>query len=90
LAGNSNVNNKEISENNSKKSRDNVKGIPSGTSVTVRSMPKSVSSSHQVRNWREIQIQVSRNWREIQIQAATVLQHCLFQIHSNPRMVPLP
>ena len=45
LAGNSNVNNKEISENNSKKSRDNVKGIPSGTSVTVRSMPKSVSSS---------------------------------------------
>ena len=48
LAGNSNVNNKEISENNSKKSRDNVKGIPSGTSVTVRSMPKSDKRNYYI------------------------------------------
>jgi nicotinamide mononucleotide adenylyltransferase len=36
-----------VKESGSTKKRDNVKGIPSGTSVTVRSLPKSVTSSSQ-------------------------------------------
>ena len=35
----------KLAENSNKEKKDNVKGIPSGTSVTVRSLPKSASSS---------------------------------------------